>query len=38
VRDHVKSAFAKVGVSTRGELVARLYADIVLPTRRAQTG
>jgi DNA-binding CsgD family transcriptional regulator len=27
VRDHVKAIFAKVGVSSRGELVARLFAD-----------
>jgi len=28
VRDHLKAIFAKTGVSTRGELVARLYADL----------
>jgi DNA-binding CsgD family transcriptional regulator len=28
VRDHLKAVFAKTGVSTRGELVARLYADL----------
>ncbi len=27
VRDHIKAIFAKVGVSSRGELVARLFAD-----------
>jgi DNA-binding CsgD family transcriptional regulator len=27
VRDHVKAIFQKVGVSSRGELVARLFAD-----------
>jgi DNA-binding NarL/FixJ family response regulator len=27
VRDHVKAIFAKVGVNSRGELVARLFAD-----------
>jgi DNA-binding CsgD family transcriptional regulator len=27
VRDHIKAIFAKVGVSSRGELVAKLFAD-----------
>jgi DNA-binding CsgD family transcriptional regulator len=27
VRDHVKAIFAKVGVSSRGELIAKLFAD-----------
>ena len=27
VRDHVKAIFAKVGVTSRGELVAKLFAD-----------
>jgi len=31
VRDHVKAVFAKVGVSTRGELVATLFADHYAP-------
>jgi DNA-binding CsgD family transcriptional regulator len=31
VRDHIKAIFAKVGVSRRGELVAKLYADFYEP-------
>jgi DNA-binding CsgD family transcriptional regulator len=31
VRDHVKAIFAKVGVSSRGELVARLFAEFYEP-------
>jgi hypothetical protein len=31
VRDHVKAIFAKVGVSSRGELVARLFAEHYQP-------
>jgi DNA-binding CsgD family transcriptional regulator len=31
VQDHLKAIFEKVGVSTRGELVARLYFDHDLP-------
>jgi DNA-binding CsgD family transcriptional regulator len=27
VRDHLKAIFAKVGVSTRGEFVAKLFAE-----------
>ncbi|QDP95245.1 helix-turn-helix transcriptional regulator [Microlunatus elymi] len=35
VRDHLKAIFAKVGVSTRGELVAKLFADHYRPTIHA---
>jgi len=31
VRDHVKAIFAKVGVSSRGELVAKLFAEFYEP-------
>ena len=31
VRDHVKAIFAKVGVTSRGELVAKLFADFYEP-------
>ncbi|ADB30592.1 transcriptional regulator, LuxR family [Kribbella flavida DSM 17836] len=31
VRDHVKSIFAKTGVTSRGELVAKLYAEHYQP-------
>jgi DNA-binding NarL/FixJ family response regulator len=33
VRDYVKAIFEKVGVSSRGELVARLFAEHYTPTR-----
>ena len=31
VRDHVKTIFDKVGVSSRGELVAKLFAEHYAP-------
>ena len=31
VRDHVKAIFGKAGVSSRGELVARLFAEHYAP-------
>jgi DNA-binding CsgD family transcriptional regulator len=35
VRDHLKAIFAKVGVSTRGELVAKLFAEHYEPALHA---
>jgi hypothetical protein len=31
VRDHLKAIFAKVGVGSRGELVAKLFAEHYAP-------
>ena len=35
VRDYVKAIFAKVGVSSRGELVAKLFAEHYAPLHMA---
>jgi hypothetical protein len=35
VRDYVKAIFAKVGVSNRGELVAKLFAEHYAPLHMA---
>jgi DNA-binding CsgD family transcriptional regulator len=31
VRDHLKAVFAKVGITSRGELAARLFSDFYEP-------
>lgn len=31
IRDHIKAIFAKAGVSSRGELVAKLFAEFYEP-------
>ena len=38
VRDHVKAIVAKVGVTSRGELVARLFADYYEPVHLQDAG
>jgi hypothetical protein len=35
VRDHIKAVFGKVGVTSRGELVAKLFAEHYEPTHTA---
>jgi hypothetical protein len=35
VRGYVKTSFEKVGVSSRGELVAKLFADHYVPVHMA---
>jgi hypothetical protein len=36
VRDHVKAIFHKAGVSRRGQLIARLYADQYEPLHQKE--
>jgi DNA-binding CsgD family transcriptional regulator len=38
VRDYVKAIFEKVGVSSRGELVAKLFAEHYAPTHLDRSG
>jgi hypothetical protein len=35
VRDHLKAVFGKVGVGSRGELVAKLFAEHYRPSLHA---
>ncbi len=37
VRDHVKAIFTKTGVTSRGELVAKLYTEFYGPSRQTGT-
>jgi DNA-binding CsgD family transcriptional regulator len=37
VNDHIKVIFSKCGVTSRGELVARLFADHILELHHAAT-
>src|SRR5690606_17080984 len=36
VRDHIKAVFAKVGVSNRGELTAKLFAEFYEPVHMSE--
>jgi DNA-binding CsgD family transcriptional regulator len=37
VRDHIKAIFDKVGVTTRGELVAKLFVEYIEPLAAENT-
>ncbi|GEL19800.1 response regulator transcription factor [Pseudonocardia asaccharolytica] len=38
VRDHIKTIFGKVGVASRGQLVARLYTEFYEPLHLLSNG